>query len=67
MLALLDHRRAQLQQEAGFLGERVYAEKPKAFARRLRRYFEAARAEQQARAAREAVALGEATTQAPVV
>jgi CHAD domain-containing protein len=41
VIALIDRRRGQLQTDAVFLGERVYAEKPKAFRRRLRRYWKA--------------------------
>ena len=37
VLGLIAYRRAQLQTEAMFLGRRLYAEKPKPFARRLRR------------------------------
>ena len=45
VIALIGHRRAQLQTEAFFLGERLYAERPKAFRRRMRRYWHAWRAE----------------------
>lgn len=45
VLALIDHRRAQLQTDAFGLGARLYAEKPKAFARRMRSYWQAWRAE----------------------
>jgi CHAD domain-containing protein len=41
VLALIDHRREQLQHQARYVGQRLYAEKPKAFERRLRRYWEA--------------------------
>jgi CHAD domain-containing protein len=41
---LIGRRRAELQTEAARLGERVYAEKPKAFVRRMRRSWEAGRA-----------------------
>jgi CHAD domain-containing protein len=44
MIALIDHRRAELQAEALHIGERVYAEKPKAFGRRMRRSWLAGRA-----------------------
>ena len=36
VVALIDHRRAELQSEAAHVGTRVYAEKPKAFGRRMR-------------------------------
>jgi CHAD domain-containing protein len=45
VLALIELRREQLQQEALFLGARLYAESPKAFGRRLRRYWKAWHAE----------------------
>ncbi|MBV9802777.1 MAG: CHAD domain-containing protein, partial [Solirubrobacterales bacterium] len=41
---LIDHRREQLQAEAYLAGERLYAEPPKQFIRRLHRYWKAARA-----------------------
>ena len=44
VIDLIDHRREQLQTAAMFAGERVYAERPKAFARRLRRCWHAGRA-----------------------
>jgi CHAD domain-containing protein len=54
VLALIDHRRAQLQQEAHFIGRRLYAEKPSAFVARLGRYWSAARDEARAVASRDA-------------
>jgi hypothetical protein len=45
VLALIDHRRAELQNEARFLGLRVYAEKPRAFSRRVHAYWDAGREE----------------------
>lgn len=44
VVRLIDHRRAELQSEAVQLGARVYAEKPKAFARRMQRSWNAGRA-----------------------
>ena len=44
MLNLIDHRRAELQSQAAHVGERVYAEKPKAFERRMRSSWKAGRA-----------------------
>jgi CHAD domain-containing protein len=41
---LIDRRRGELQAEAFALGERLYAEKPKHFARRIGAYWEAPRA-----------------------
>ena len=43
VLALIDHRREQLQAEAIVLGQRLYAERPKAFVARMRRYWKASR------------------------
>jgi CHAD domain-containing protein len=43
VLALIDHRREQLQVEALVLGRRLYAERPKAFVARLHRYWKASR------------------------
>jgi CHAD domain-containing protein len=49
LIALIQHRGQQLSREAFTVGERVYAEKPKAYLRRLRSYWRAW--ESQARAA----------------
>jgi len=43
VIELIDHRRDQLQTEAMQVGERLYAERPKAFRRRMRRYWKATR------------------------
>ena len=43
LLHLIDHRRDQLQAEAEVVGERLYAEPPRAFVRRTRRYWKAGR------------------------
>jgi CHAD domain-containing protein len=45
LIALIGHRRERLQSEALHIGERLYVEKPKAFRRRMRRYWQAGRAE----------------------
>jgi CHAD domain-containing protein len=44
VLKLIDHRRAELRTEATRIGERVYAETPKAFRRRMRGSWKAGRA-----------------------
>ncbi len=44
VIGLIDHRREELQTEAIHVGERVYAEKPSAFRRRMRRSWNAGRA-----------------------
>jgi CHAD domain-containing protein len=41
LVALIDRRRAELQQSAGPLGQRIYGEKPTAFVRRLEAYWNA--------------------------
>jgi CHAD domain-containing protein len=43
VLDLIDHRREQLQAEAVPLGQRLYAERPKAFVARMRRYWKTSR------------------------
>jgi hypothetical protein len=45
VIMLIDHRREQLQAEATLVGTRLYAEKPKAFRRRIHRYWKAWRAD----------------------
>jgi len=44
VIELIDHRREQLQAQAMQVGERVYAERPKTFVRRIRLYWKASRA-----------------------
>jgi CHAD domain-containing protein len=44
IVTLIDHRRGELQAEAIHIGQRIYAEKPKAFRRRMRRSWDAGRA-----------------------
>src|SRR5262249_40865755 len=44
LLALIDHRRAELTQEAISLGERFFQEREKEFARRLKCYWKTWRA-----------------------
>jgi CHAD domain-containing protein len=65
LLGLVDYRRGELQSEALALGERLYAEKPKAFIRRIRRYWRAGRAEVEAGHARRPAELAAMTR--PVV
>lgn len=47
LMALIDKRRAELQTEARFLGERIYAEKGDAFQNRFHEYWKTWRSEQQ--------------------
>ncbi len=44
LLALIDRRRAELEQEAGLLGERFFQDRPGGFARRLKNYWKTWRA-----------------------
>jgi CHAD domain-containing protein len=48
LLALIDRRREELQQEAFLLGRRLYRDKPKAFTGRIKDYWKAWRLESQA-------------------
>ena len=41
LLALIDRRRAELEQEAMLLGQRFFADRPRRFARRLKGYWKA--------------------------
>ncbi len=45
LLALIQRRQIELQTQARFLGQRLYAEKPKAFIKRMGRYWRAWQAE----------------------
>ncbi len=49
LLALIDRRRGELQQEAFLLGRRLYRDKPKVFADRIEGYWRAWRSEAEAR------------------
>jgi hypothetical protein len=44
LLALIDRRRAELEQEAALLGRQFFQDGPRAFARRLRGYWKTWRA-----------------------
>jgi hypothetical protein len=41
LLALIDRRRAELEQEARLLGQRFFQDKPRTFVRRLKGYWKA--------------------------
>jgi CHAD domain-containing protein len=58
---LIDHRRAELQEEALLIGARVYAEKPKAFVKRMREHWKAGREHATATASRRPKVLADAT------
>jgi CHAD domain-containing protein len=58
---LIDYSRNELQAEAVCAGERLYAEKPKQFARRMHRYWKAGRAQARAQHARHPAELGHVT------
>jgi CHAD domain-containing protein len=59
--ALIDHSRNELQTEAMRAGERLYAETPKQFARRMHRYWKAGRAQARAELDRQPGELAHAT------
>lgn len=61
MVGLIDFRRDELQTQAALIAERMYAESPTAFARRLRHYWRAGQAGNQALEDRRPAALAEAT------
>jgi CHAD domain-containing protein len=61
VLAAIDHRRSQLEEQAFYLGQSLYAESPKAFEKRLHAYWEAWRARARAAAARTPAELADAT------
>jgi CHAD domain-containing protein len=61
---LIDHRRAQLQREAMFLGRRLYAERPKLFVRRIHRYWQGWREQMRADASHQPAELADATRHA---
>lgn len=63
VVSLIDHRRNELQTEAIALGERVYAESPKAFRRRMRRSLTSGRALAQAPRESQPAELAHATRQ----
>lgn len=58
---LIDHRRAELQHEALWIGARVYAEKPNPFERRMRRHWKAGRGHATAMISHRPKELAEAT------
>lgn len=61
VLGLLDHRRLQLQAQAMELGGRVYAERPKAFVRRVRACWRAGRRQHREATTRDPAELADAT------
>jgi CHAD domain-containing protein len=61
VVGLIDHRREELQTEAIHIGQRVYAEKPKAFRRRMRRSWNAGRAVARAPLEQDPTELAQAT------
>lgn len=61
VVKLIDHRRSELQDEAMAIGARLYAERPAAFARRMRRTWDAGRALAHARYERNPAELAAAT------
>jgi CHAD domain-containing protein len=62
VIGLIDHRREELQARAIHVGQRVYAESPKAFSRRLKRYWEAGQAQVDEPIGERPIELARATT-----
>lgn len=65
VVRLIDHRREELQTEAFGIGERLYAEPPKAFRRRMHRSWKAGRGMARAKQDRHPAELGAATRSTP--
>ncbi len=65
VLGLIDHRRRVLQAQAVALGERVYAERPKAFVRRVRTCWQAGRRQRREADSRDPADLADVTRAAP--
>lgn len=61
LLGVIEHRVAELQTEALVIGDRVYAEAPKRFERRVHRYWKAWRAASKSARSHRPVTLAEAT------
>ena len=67
LLAVVQHRRNELGEQAMSAGARVYAESPSSFAKRMRRYWKATRALQRARRDRHPAQLAQRGRHASVV
>lgn len=67
LLALVAHRRGELQEHAAWGGARLYAESPSRFAKRLRRYWKASRAQAKAQRKQRPAGLAADSRRAPVV
>jgi CHAD domain-containing protein len=67
LLAIVRHRRDELEEQAKWAGARLYAESPSAFAKRIRRYWKATRAQERARRARRPAQLAQQGREAAVV
>jgi CHAD domain-containing protein len=67
VVELIDHRQQELRRQALQLGGRVYAEKPKAYVRRMRAMWRAGRGAQAATAQQHPAELAQATRTAHVV
>jgi CHAD domain-containing protein len=65
--ALIEHRRVELQLQAFFAGERLYAERPKAFVRRIHSYWRAGRGRFRAESAGRPAELATATRKAHAI
>jgi CHAD domain-containing protein len=67
LVALIDHRRRALRAQAEFVGARLYAETPKAFAARMRSYWKIARAQASAAASHHPEHVADTARQAPAL
>jgi CHAD domain-containing protein len=61
VVGAIEHRQGQLREEAFYLGQRIYAESPKAFTDRMHAYWKGSRAQSKAIAARVPAELADAT------
>lgn len=66
LLALVGHRRTELQEQATWAGARVYAESPSRFTKRLHRYWKASRAQAKAQRTRRPAGLAAQARRAAV-
>ena len=67
LVALVEHRRGALQEDAGFVGARLYAETPRAFTARIHKYWKIGRAQARAEASHNAAQVAASTRDAPVL
>jgi CHAD domain-containing protein len=66
VVGAIEHHQGQLREDAFFLGQRIYAEPPKAFTARIREYWKSWRAQSEAATARVPAEPAEATRAATI-